>query len=472
MNKDGISSVGSQIIIVYFYHIISDFSVKVNVLSEIHMRILAFPAEVLGVYLTPAFLLTAAVFLLPSLRPARRFFPKSFVRTLTDRPADAESTPFTALSMALAGTLGVGNITGVASALISGGPGAVFWMWAGALVSVVVKYAEVALAVKFRQRKDGRFCGGAMYYIRDGLTGKLPYTAAAVLSGGFAVLCCLNSLITGNILQANAAACVLPEAYRLPCGMILSILVILSILYGCRRIERITAKLMPPLTAGYMALVLVILCGNLPLLPEILGEIVRSAFTPRAAMGGAVGFTVKESLRFGVMRGIFSNEAGCGTSPTAHASADTKSPHHQACCGILEVVFDTLILCTMTAFVLLIADHRFGILPWKTAADPSAVTLNAFRSLTGDAAHTFLILAVLLFAYGTIVAQIFYGTSAIRFLTKKKLPLFLYFCASAGCTIVGAAVSASVLWMFADLLIGLMTVVNCTVLILLRGKVG
>ena len=294
------------------------------------MGILAFLAESFGSFLTPAFLFAAAVFLFPFIRPARLFHPKSFVHALTDHmanmpadspayspadspaysPTDSKSTPFTALSMALAGTLGVGNITGVASALISGGAGAVFWMWAGAVISMVVKYAEVYLAVKFRQRKDGTFCGGAMYYIRDGLTssGKLPYSLAAALGGGFAVLCCLNSLITGNLIQANAAACVLPGPYRLPCGVILGTLVIASILYGSRKIEKITAKLMPPLTAGYMLLAVVILCGNLPLLPEIFGDIVRCAFTPRAAAGGAFGFTVREALRFGVMRGIFSNE--------------------------------------------------------------------------------------------------------------------------------------------------------------------
>lgn len=432
------------------------------------MGILAFLAESFGSFLTPASLLTAAAFLLPSLRSSRLFRPKTMLHALTDRPADAESTPLTALSMALAGTLGVGNITGVASALISGGAGAIFWMWAGAVVSIVVKYAEVCLAVGFRQRNDGKFCGGAMYYIRDGLSKILPYPFAAVLGGVFAVLCCLNSLITGNIIQANAAACVLPEPYRIPCGVILGVLVIAAILYGSRRIERITAKLMPPLTAGYMLIAVGILCRNLPLLPEIFGEIITSAFTPRAAAGGAVGFTIRESLRFGVMRGIFSNEAGCGTSPTAHAAADTKSPHHQACCGMLEVIFDTLILCTMTAFVLLIADRKSGRIPWKTDADPSAVTLDAFRSLTGDAVYVLLILAVLLFAYATIIAQIYYGTTAIRFLTKKKLPLFLYFSASAGSTVIGTVVSAPILWTLADLLIGVMTVINCVVLILLR----
>ncbi len=434
------------------------------------MGILSFLAESFGSFLTPAFLFTAAVVLLPSIRSARRLSPNAPVRTTPASSSASGSTPFTALSMALAGTLGVGNITGVASALISGGAGAVFWMWAGAVVSIVVKYAEVYLAVKFRQRKDGTFCGGAMYYIRDGLSKKLPYSPAAALGGGFAFLCCLNSLITGNLLQVNAAACVLPEAYRLPCGMILGGLVIAAILYGSRRIERITAKLMPPLTAGYMGIAVVILCRNLPLLPDIFGDIVRCAFTPRAAAGGAVGFTVRESLRFGVMRGIFSNEAGCGTSPTAHAAADTDSPHHQACCGVIEVVFDTLILCTMTAFVLLIADRRFGLIPWKTDADTSAVTLDAFRALTGDAVSGILTVAIVLFAYAAIIAQLYYGSTAIRYLTTKKLPLLLYYAASAGCTIVGTVLFPPLMWTMADIVIGLMTVVNCVVLIVLRRE--
>lgn len=162
------------------------------------------------------------------------------------------------------------------------------------------------------------------------------------------------------------------------------------------------------------------------------------------------------------------NEAGCGTSPTAHAVSDTKSPHHQACFGIVEVVFDTLILCTMTALVLLIADKRYSVIPWKTAADTAPVTLDAFRALTGDVVYYILIIAVVLFAYGTIIAQIYYGTVAIGYLTKKKLPLLLYFCASAGCTVVGAVISSPVMWTLADVIIGLMTVMNCIVLILLR----
>lgn len=435
------------------------------------MRIFEILSDFLGSFLTPFFLLAAALFLFPKIRPARLLKPRSFLHTLCDFPENAQNTPFTALSMALAGTLGVGNITGVASALVSGGPGAVFWMWAGAIFSIIIKYAEVYLAVKYR-RHDGQWYGGAMYYIRDGLpsSSKIPYSVTAILGGVFAVLCCLNSLITGNIVQSNAAACVMPAEYRLTCGCILGILVLLSLFYGSRKIEKITAKLMPPLTAVYMIIAVTILIGNASLLPEVIGDIVRSAFAPRAVLGGTVGFTVREGVRFGVMRGIFSNEAGCGTSPTAHAASDTKSPHHQACCGVVEVVFDTLILCTMTALVLLIADRRYGILPWKSDADTAAVTLDAFRTLTGDAVYWILMIAVVLFAYGTIIAQIYYGTVAIGYLTRKKVPMLVYYALSAVCTVAGSVIASPVMWTLADIIIGIMTVINCAVLILLRRQ--
>ncbi len=409
----------------------------------------------LGTVLTPLSLLAAALLLLTKIPLRRVFSPGEFVRTMRERSGRS------ALSMALAGTLGVGNITGVASALIAGGPGAVFWMWVGSVVSMVVKYAEVYLAVAYRRRTRDGYVGGAMYYLRDGLSGKLPYGAASAVGSGFAVLCLANALVTGNIVQANAAACIVPEEARPGCGLVLAGLVILSLLYGAKRIERITAKLMPPLTGVYMAVAAGILIKNAALVPEVLSEIVGSAFGGCALVGGTVGFTVREGVRFGVMRGIFSNEAGCGTSPTAHASADTDDPHRQACMGVAEVVFDTLVLCTMTALVLLIAERRYGILPWKTDADTAAVTLEAFGMLGGEAVRWVLTVAVVLFAYATILAQLYYGTVAMGYLTGKRLPLLGYYAVSAVCTVVGAVIAPPVMWTVADALIGGMTVVNC-----------
>ena len=270
------------------------------------MKILDIFSEGLGVYLTPAVLLLSALVLLPYVPLRRLIRPVTFFRTLCDRPENAETSPAASLSLALAGTLGVGNITGVASALLSGGPGAVFWMWTGAVVSIVVKYAEVFLAVKFRREdRNGKY-GGAMYYIRDGL--RCSGNRSAVCGAVFAVLCGVNALVTGTVVQANAAACIFPERYRLTCGFLLALALIASLLYGRKRMEKITSRLMPPLTAAYMLLSGTVLVKNAALLPEIFAEILRCAFVPRAVFGGTVGFTVREALRCGVMRGIFSNE--------------------------------------------------------------------------------------------------------------------------------------------------------------------
>ena len=425
-------------------------------------------AGILSIYLTPVALVIASLVLLPYVRPLRVLRPRKLLSALTDLPDSARSSPLRALSLALAGTLGVGNITGVASALASGGPGAVFWMWMGALLVIPVKYAEVSLAVRFRRRNRDGWYGGAMYYIREGLSGKFPETVCTALGGGFAVLCALNALITGNLVQANAAACVVPPERRMQCGAVLGGMVLFSLLWGVPRIERITSALIPPLTGGYLLLSLGILAANAAWIPGILREIVSCAFSPRAFLGAAAGFSVREALRFGIMRGIFSNEAGCGTSPTAHASAETKSPHHQACYGAVEVAFDTLLLCTVTALVLLTADRRYGLIPWHSECDMAPVTLDAFGSLAGEAARLLLAVSVILFAFGTMLAQLYYGTTALGYLTAKKEPRILYSLLSAVCPLVGAGISAPVLWLSADLILGIMTVVNCSVLILLR----
>ncbi len=306
-----------------------------------------------------------------------------------------------------------------------------------------------------------------MYYIRNGLGGK----NAAVFGGFFALLCCLNSLITGNIVQSNAAAGVFREESRLICGIVLALLTGIAILFGTHRIEKITSALIPVLTGVYILITLWIIGSNLQLVPGIFRDILVSAFTGRAVLGGAAGFGVREAFRFGIMRGIFSNEAGCGTSPTAHASADTKSPHHQAVLGMVEVIFDTLILCTLTALVLLIGDIRFGLIPWGCDADAAPVTLDIFRCLGGDTVYRILQASVLLFAFSTVIAQIYYGTAAIGYLSGKCLPRILYAVLSVTCACLGSMISSPVMWILADGIIGIMTAVNCCVLIRLRRRI-
>jgi len=421
------------------------------------MELLSVLSSLLGTVLTPAMLILAALFLLPYVKPHR------FFRSLKESGA----SPLRSLSVALAGTLGVGNITGVAAALMSGGPGAVFWMWAGAILVLGVKYAEVNLAVRYRLPSEKGWTGGAMYYIRDGIGGR----GAAFFGSIFAVLCCINSLITGNIVQSNAASGVFREDSRLTCGIILAILTGLAVLYGTQKIGEITSALIPLLTGLYICISLYIIGANLLLIPGIFRDIISSAFTGRAVLGGTAGFGIREAFRFGIMRGIFSNEAGCGTSPTAHAAADTKSPHHQAVLGMVEVIFDTLILCTLTALVLLIGDSKFGLIPWGTDADAAPVTLDIFRCLGGDTVYRILQISVLLFAFSTVIAQIYYGTAAIRYLSGKHVPQTIYAIMSVICACVGSVISSPVMWMLADGIIGIMTAVNCAVLIRLRRRI-
>ncbi len=424
-------------------------------------------ASVLGSVLVPGTLAASSILILPRVGRSNVFSPVTTLRRLCEKPDGNGTHPLAALSVALAGTLGVGNITGVASALMSGGPGALFWMWIGALLVLPVKYLEVRLAVLCRRRDAGGYCGGAMYVLRDGLADLTGPGKAAAAGGVFALLCCLNSLVTGNIVQANAAACVLTSDRRLLCGIALGILVLVSVLCGTRRIERITSCVIPLLTGFYIIVCLHVILPNRVLLPWILKTVLLSALSPRAAMGAAMGFSVRQAVRFGVMRGIFSNEAGCGTSPTAHAAADTQSPDHQASLGVAEVVFDTLVLCTLTGLVLLIADIRWGVLPWHETADAASVSMEAFSKASGATVASLIRLSVLLFAYSSIIAQFYYGMTAIRYLTKRKTAAILYGLASSVCPVIGAVIPAGMMWVGADLLLGSMTLINCSALVYL-----
>lgn len=420
-----------------------------------------------GSVITPAVLIITAIFLIPYVRMIKIMSPKNFISSL--KASGKGGSPLRALTLALAGTLGVGNITGVTSALISGGPGAIFWMWMGALIVLGIKYAEVFLAVKYRCRDVKGWYGGAMYYIRDGLgKNKLTRNRSEFFGEILGILCIINSLITGNIVQSNSAVCVVSEEGRLKTGIIIGVLVLLSILFGTRRIEKITSVLIPPLAALYIIISFNIIITNISYIPRVFGDIITSAFTFRSVSGGIIGFSVREAVRFGVMRGIFSNEAGCGTSPTAHASADNNNPHSQGCYGIVEVIFDTIILCTLTAVVMLIADYKYDLIPWLTDSDAAAVTLDAIKALGGELCCSLIKFSIVLFAYATIIAQIYYGTIAIGYITDKKAPRMVYYFLSVFCAVIGSVISSRVMWLSTDIILGIMTALNCVVIILLR----
>ena len=428
--------------------------------------------------LMPVLLLFCGAVLSRTIRIGRILRPGIFFRTLRDSAGDS---PWKGLTMALAGTLGVGNITGVSAAMVQGGVGAVFWMWVGALFSMAVKYGEVALAMVYQQKhKDGRAYGGMMYVIRDGLAERLGSKTAHRLGGFFAILCMVNALVTGTIVQSNAAADVLHPLPEWGSGGILVLLLGASLIFGIGKVGDITLRLVPAMTGIFLVLSLRVVLSHIALLPSLLAEIVREAFSLRALGGGLVGTGILQffrqigqsgmglSLRYGITRGIFSNEAGCGTSPSAHASADAKSPFHQGCMGIFEVLCDTPLLCTLTALVLCIGERRYGIL----SGGRDNLTLRAFRLFGGDAAYGILAGIVAVFAFATVLAQMYYGYTAIGYFNGQRRAAGIYVLLTICCTFSGAVMEPGIMWKLADFVICLMTCINTIVLLVLRREIG
>lgn len=380
-----------------------------------------------------------------------RFFyilhPVKILKNLFESSGSEGVSPFKALTVALAGTLGVGNMAGVATAISAGGAGALFWMWISAICAMSVKYYEVRLALETRIKTEDGFRGGAMYYIKKIFGGR----TGSVLGSGFAVMCAVNSLLTGNIVQVNSACAAFSELDPLILGIPLGILALWIAIGGGKRVSGATVFLVPLLSAVYMIICLSIIFNNLGRIPAVMEKIFRDAFSLKAAGGGLGGFMLVRAMRFGVTRGLFSNEAGCGTSPTAHAMADAKSPHHQGCFGIFEVFADTIILCTMTGIVILLCDGG--------SLDGIPLTLYAFRTLAGQWAANMIAVSIVLFAFATVISQSSYGMTALEFLKKRKLKNVYVLCIPI-CATIGSIISAESMWHMADLTVSLMTLLN------------
>lgn len=423
--------------------------------------------------LTPALLLLAGVWFGVRLRFFYFLHPIRFLKTLRASVSHSGTSPLAALTMALAGTLGVGNIAGVATAIVAGGPGAVLWMLVGALAAMSVKYAEVFLAVRWRRcrTENGKtaYFGGAMYYIRDGLGSRGSRTAIC-LGGIFALLCAANALLTGNIVQVHAAASCVPIPPIL-FGILFAIPAIAASTGGTHRVSTLTLYLIPTLSVVYIGLSLLLLAANRERIPSVLCRIWEEAWDLRPAISGAAGFGISRAIRFGITRGIFSNEAGCGTSPTAHAAADTPSAHHQGCLGIFEVFADTVLLCTLTAMVILVYRDTAGL-------DGIELSLAAFTGLSGQIggpwlaglASILLRLSIVLFAFATVVCQSCYGIEALRFFLPGRAAKGIYLTLSAGAILIGSVISPGAMWQMADLVICLMTCLNVVCLWILGRR--
>ena len=391
--------------------------------------------------------------------------------------SDGAMTPFQAVCTALAATVGTGNIAGVAGAIAIGGPGAVFWMWCSALLGMCTKFAEVTLAVHFRERnKNGELVGGPMYYIKNGLGSRWQFLA--VLYSLFGVLTVFG---TGNATQVNTIVTAIDSALlatgsglngilptlNLIVGVVVAMMVAMVLLGGVKRIGSVTEKLVPFMALFYIVLALGVVVLNYRRFPAVLVAIVGGAFDPQAVTGGAIG-SVFLSMQKGVSRGIFSNEAGLGTGSIAHACADTKKPVKQGMFGIFEVFADTIVICTLTAMVILCSGVPVG---YGSAAG-AELTISGFTATYGGWSSIFTAVALCCFAFSTIIGWGLYGSRCIEFLfhTDKVVGPFLVVYSFV--SILGATVDLGLLWSIADTFNGLMSIPNLIALLLLSGTVA
>ena len=391
--------------------------------------------------------------------------------------SDGAMTPFQAVCTALAATVGTGNIAGVAGAIAIGGPGAVFWMWCSALLGMCTKFAEVTLAVHFRERnKNGELVGGPMYYIKNGLGSRWQFLA--VLYSLFGVLTVFG---TGNATQVNTIVTAIDSALQatgsglngilptlnLIVGVVVAMMVAMVLLGGVKRIGSVTEKLVPFMALFYIVLALGVVALNYRRFPAVLASIVGGAFDPQAVTGGAIG-SVFLSMQKGVSRGIFSNEAGLGTGSIAHACADTHKPVKQGMFGIFEVFADTIVICTLTAMVILCSGVPVG---YGSAAG-AELTISGFTATYGGWSSIFTAVALCCFAFSTIIGWGLYGSRCIEFLfhTDKVVGPFLVVYSFV--SILGATVDLGLLWSIADTFNGLMSIPNLIALLLLSGTVA
>ena len=389
--------------------------------------------------------------------------------------SDGALTPFQAVCTALAATVGTGNIAGVAGAIAIGGPGAVFWMWISAILGMCTKFSEVTLAVHFRERNaEGELVGGPMYYIKNGL--KEHWRWLAYLFAAFGVLTVFG---TGNATQVNTITTAIDSALynygiisaensgtlNLVIGIVLAILIGMILLGGIKRIGQVTEKLVPFMAVIYIILALGVVVLNYKNIPVVFASIFKGAFSPASVTGGAVG-SFFMSRKKGVSRGIFSNEAGFGTGSIAHACADTRKPVKQGFFGIFEVFVDTIVICTLTALVILCSGVSIG---YGDVAG-AELTIQGFTSTYGNWVSIFTAVAMCCFAFSTIIGWGLYGTRCIEFLfgSRANKPFMVLYALVA---IVGATMELGLMWNIAETFNGLMVIPNLIAVFLLSGVV-
>ena len=399
-----------------------------------------------------------------------------------------EVTPFQAMTTALAATVGTGNIAGVTGAIAVGGPGAVFWMWLSALFGMVTKYAEVVLAVHYRERNSkGDYVGGPMYYIKNGLGKRWGW-----LGGCFSLLGALAAFGIGNMTQVNTIASAINTAIdafggdtkastvalmgqnvpvsSLVIGMLIALIIALVLFGGIKRIGSVTEKLVPLMAAVYILCCLCVLAMNLGSVGKVIGLIFQGAFNAQAALGGAFGITIMTTIQKGVGRGVFSNEAGLGSAPIAHAATSETDPVKQGLYGIFEVFMDTIVICTLTSITLLCGVEAGVDITWGQSAGAELISATFAMVFGSQIGSLIVAVGISLFAMSTILSWSLYGTRCCEFLLGSKcVPVYQVIFVFA--VIIGAGLELELVWNIADTLNGFMAIPNLIALLGLSGVV-
>ena len=385
--------------------------------------------------------------------------------TLRGKKADDQGmSSFQALATAIAAQVGTGNITGCATALVSGGPGALFWVWVSAFFGMATIYAEAVLAQRYRTTVNGKVTGGPAYYIRAAFKG----TFGKVLAGVFSVLIILALGFMGNMVQSNSIGDAFHNAFgmsHLAVGIVVAVIAAFIFLGGVQRIAAVTEKIVPIMAAFYIVGCVVILVMNYKTLPNAFTQIFVLAFNPQAMAGGVAGVTVQQAMRFGVARGLFSNEAGMGSTPHAHARAKVKNPEDQGMVAMISVFIDTFVVLTLTGLVLITS----GLVPQGLTG--TALTQAAFSQAFGGFGPVFIAICMFFFAFSTIIGWYFFGQSNFKALFgEKALPVYSVIVVVF--ILVGSTLKVDLVWAMADFFNGLMAVPNLLALLALSGVVA
>ena len=400
---------------------------------------------------------------------------------------EGEVTPFQAMSTALAATVGTGNIAGVTGAILIGGPGAVFWMWMSAFFGMITKYAEVVLAIRYRERNEkGDWVGGPMYYIKNGMGKNWKWLGIV-----FSVLACLAAFGIGNMTQINTIATSINTAMssmgvnvaasvslfgqsfqisNLIIGVLIAGIVGMVLLGGVKRIGAVAEKLVPFMAAVYILVSLTVVFFNLDAVGPIFASIFKGAFSPDAALGGAFGITVMTAVQKGIGRGVFSNEAGLGSAPMAHAASSETNPVKQGLYGVFEVFMDTIIICTLTALVLMCGIHSGVEVSWGQGGGVELISASISTIFGNRLGSIIVAVSIVLFALSTVLSWALYGSRCFEFLFGSKvLPvyqiIFVLVC------VVGASMQLDLVWNIADTLNGFMAIPNLIAVLALSGVV-